>query len=330
LLPIKPPALRRGDTIGVMAPAGSVKPDLLEKGAAELRRIGYRVILDQGVLAQRGLFAGEHRERVGALLALLENPEIKAIFCARGGYGSNYVIEHLSSAPVLRRLKRLPPRIVMGYSDVTTLLLFFRQKLGWVTFQGPMLTKDFAEGEAGYDRAVFERVLSDSASGSTIESDASILRQGTTEGRLLGGCLSLLVATLGTPDEMDARGAILLLEDIDEPSYRIDRMLFHLRRAGKFRGVKALVFGEMVGCGRSSPSSDLRDVILEALAGWDVPVVFGLRFGHTTGGCLTLPLGVRARLVAREKVKLSLLEPAVSTSLKEPKRISQAHRRHHA
>ncbi len=249
---------------------------------------------------------------------MLEDPEIHAVFCTRGGYGSNYVVEYFSSPAVLRRLKRLPPRIVMGLSDVTTLLLFLHRKLGWVTFQGPMLS-GFADGETRYDRAVMEQVLSNASSGTTIASDAASWREGIAEGRLLGGCLSLLVTTLGTPDEIDTRGAILLIEDIDEKPYRVDRMLFHLRKAGKFRGVKAFLFGEMVGCGKP-PADELRDVILEALDGLNVPVVFGLRFGHTTGGCLTLPLGVRARLVAGEKVELILLESAVSATRVEASR----------
>ena len=311
----KPPALRKGDTIGVIAPSSPVQEELLAKGAQELERIGYRVVFGEGVLARRGLFAGEHRERAEALLALLEAPGVKAVFCARGGYGSNYVVEYLASPAVFRRLQRLPPRIVMGYSDATSLLLFLYQRLGWVTFQGPMLAKDFAEGEAGYDRAVLERVLSNSASGITLESGAVTLRPGIAEGRLVGGCLTLLTATLGTREEMDTRGAILLLEDIGEKPYRIDRMLFQLRRAGKFREVKGVVFGEMVGFGQASRSAGaLRDVILEATEGLDIPVAFGLRFGHTTGKSLTLPLGVRARITTGEKVKLALLEPAVSAN----------------
>jgi len=197
-----------------------------------------------------------------------------------------------------------------------------------VTFQGPMIS-GFADGESRYNRAVMERVLSNSASGTTIDSDATVLRAGTAQGRLTGGCLSLVVATLGTRDEIDTRGAILLLEDIDEKPYRVDRMLFHLKRAGKFRGVKAVAFGEMVGCAKSSPAEELRGVIEDALAGLDIPLVFGLRFGHTTGGCLTLPLGVEARLEARETVRLKLLEPAVSAPSKAGNRARQTRRRLH-
>ncbi|MBI2816834.1 MAG: LD-carboxypeptidase [Acidobacteria bacterium] len=309
---IKPPALEPGDTIGIIAPAGPVNPEALNRGIAELHRIGYKTVLADSVLSQRGYFAGEHVHRAEAFLSMLANPDVKAILAARGGYGANYVVEYLSRPPVLRRLKRLRPRIIMGYSDVSSLLLFLQQKLRWVTFQGPMIAKDFAAGETGYDRELLEQVLARRSSEIHVRSNAITLRQGFAEGRLYGGCLSLLVATLGTAEEIDTRGTILLLEDIAEKPYRIDRMLFQLRRAGKLRGVRAVVFGEMLGCAEgSTPAEELRPVIAEALSGVKAPIVFGLRFGHTTGGCLTLPIGVRARLAARKNVKLTLLESAV-------------------
>lgn len=322
----KPPALHRGDTIGVFAPSSPVTSEVLAKGVEELRSIGYKVEVAEGALSKKHFYAGEHAARAAAFLRFLEDPEIKAIFCTRGGYGSNYVVEHLSSPAVFARLKRLPPRIVMGLSDVTTLLLFLRQRLGWVTFQGPMIS-GFADGKNRYERAVMERVLSNSTSGCTIESDATVLRAGTAQGRLTGGCLSLLAATLGTPGEIDTRGSILLLEDIDEKPYRVDRMLFHLKHAGKFRGVRGIAFGEMVGCAKSSPVEELRGLIEDAFGELGIPLIFGLRFGHTTGGCLTLPLGVEARLEARKAVRLKLLEPAVSAAPKAAKRATKTPRR---
>ena len=227
-----------------------------------------------------------------------------------GGWGS-----------ALRRLQRQPPKIVMGYSDVTSLLLFLNQALGWVTFQGPMVTKDFAEGEMGYDRLVMERVLSEAASGFPVNSDALSLRSGVGEGKLLGGCLPLLTATLGTPQEIDTRGTILLLEDIDERPFRIDRLLFHLRRAGKFRGIRGVIFGQMPGCGQMAPPGEaLQKIIAEAFENLSIPIVFGLPFGHAADKSLTLPLGVRARLSAGDRVQLDLLEPAVIAPPKKPQR----------
>jgi muramoyltetrapeptide carboxypeptidase len=317
----KPLALRRGDTIGIVAPASPVETARLREGIRELEAIGYHLVLSDNILARRGFFAGEHAARAEALLKLLEDPAVRAVFCARGGYGSNYVVEHFSARAALHRLNRLQPKIVLGYSDITSLLLFLNQALGWVCFQGPMLTKDFSAGETGYDRAVMEHVLSSAAKGLRIESDAQSMHNGAAEGRLVGGCLSLLAATLGTPYEVDTKGAILLLEDVDEKPFRIDRMLYQLKRAGKFKDVKGVIFGEMPGCGLSSVSADaLREIILDAFAERNIPVAFGLRFGHNTGHCLTLPLGVRARLEAGDTVALTLLEPAVKAPAKKPRR----------
>lgn len=317
----KPPALRRGDVIGVVAPASPVERELLERGMREIEGIGYRVAVNEWVLARRSFFAGRHPQRAEALLAYLEDPSIRAIFCARGGYGSNYVVEHLTARPILNRLKRLPPKIVMGYSDISTLLLFFQQTLGWTTYQGPMVTREFAGGEVFYNRAIMEQVLGSSSAGLAIESAAWSLRPGVAEGRLFGGCLPMLTATLGTTQEIETRGALLLLEDIDEKPFRIDRMLFQLRRAGKFREVRGVIFGEMPGCGGGTTAEEgLREIILEALADLKVPIAFGLPFGHSRQGCLTVPLGVRARLSAGEKVTLTLLEPAVSVPAKPRRR----------
>jgi muramoyltetrapeptide carboxypeptidase len=164
-------------------------------------------------------------------------------------------------------------------------------------------------------------VLGNFTRGTTLETDAQTLRPGSAEGRLAGGCLSLLTATLGTPQEIDTKGIILLLEDVDEKPFRVDRMLFQLRRAGKFRDIKAVAFGEMPGCGLAAPPVEaLHDLILDAFADQDIPIVFGLRFGHNTGRCLTLPLGVRARLDAGDKVTLTLLETAVRPPNKKPRK----------
>jgi muramoyltetrapeptide carboxypeptidase len=134
----KPVALKRGDAIGIVAPASPIEGARLREGIRELEAIGYRVVLTDQVLARDGFFAGEHAARTAALLACLEDPTVRAVFCARGGYGSNYVVEQLSSRSILNRLQRLTPKIVMGYSDATTLLLFLNETLGWVSFQGSM------------------------------------------------------------------------------------------------------------------------------------------------------------------------------------------------
>lgn len=320
----KPIALKRGDAIGLVAPASPVDRRRLDEGIRELEAIGYRVICHPQTFARQEFYAGPHADRVQALLAQLEDPGIRAIFCARGGYGSNYVVEQLAERHTLARLQKLAPKIVMGYSDITTLLSFLHNSLGWVTFQGPMLTKDLAAGETGYDRIMMEKVLADVTRGYTLQSDAIALRQGTATGTLMGGCMSLLVATLGTPQEIHTAGAILLLEDVDEKPYRIDRMLFQLRRAGKFKDIKAVIFGEMPGCTLGPPPSEvLHNIIMQAFDGMDIPIVFGMRFGHNSGHCLTMPLGIRARLEAGPNVVLHTIEPAVRPSEKKARPASR-------
>ena len=323
--PSKPIALRRGDAIGLVAPASPVDRRRLEEGIRELEAIGYRVVCHPQTFARQEFYAGPHADRVQALLAQLEDPGIRAIFCARGGYGSNYVVEQLAERHNLTRLQKLQPKIVMGYSDITTLLSFLSNSLGWVTFQGPMLTKDLASGETGYDRTMMEKILSDVNRGFTLASDAVALRQGLATGIVVGGCMSLLVATLGTPQEINTTGGILLLEDVDEKPYRIDRMLFQLRRAGKFKDIKAVIFGEMPGCTLGAPPSEsLHNIIMQAFEGMNIPIVFGMRFGHNTGHCLTLPLGIRAKLEAGPNVVLTTLEPAVRPAEKKSRQIQDA------
>ena len=311
----KPPALRRGDIIGVIAPASPVQRELLQRGMREIEGIGYRVQVSEMILARRSFFAGRHEQRTESLLSCFEDPSIRAVFCARGGYGSNYVVERLSARSTLNRLKHLPPKIVMGYSDLTTLLHFLHHTLGWATFQGPMVTRELAGGEVFYNRPLMEQVLGSIHPRIAIESSAWSLRTGIAEGRLVGGCLPMLTATLGTALEIDTRGALLLLEDVEEKPFRIDRMLFQLRRAGKFRAIRGVIFGEMPGCGGGTTAEEgLRDVILEAFEGLEIPIVFGLPFGHSRQGCITLPIGVRAQLAAEEKVTLTLLESAVTST----------------
>jgi muramoyltetrapeptide carboxypeptidase len=291
---VKPPRLRPGDTIGVVAPAGVVPAESLKLGVARLESLGYRVRYRDDLLAEHGRFAGSHERRAAELWEMLEDPTNRAVFCARGGYGCNYLIDFLSHQPLPK------PKIVMGYSDVTTLHSFFYRQAGWVTFHGPMVAVDFSQGLDALGPA-----LESTEPWKVDTSGVQVLQSGSAEGTLLGGCLSLLVTTLGTPREMDWRGAIVFLEDLGEAPYRVDRMLFHLREAGKFEGVRGVIFGEMKDCGSME---SLRDNLLRPFAGLGLPVAAGLASGHTSGRNICLPLGVRARL---EDDRLFLLEGAV-------------------
>ena len=205
-------------------------------------------------------------------------------------------------------------KIFVGYSDITTLLTCFADSAGFVTFHGPMVSKDFALAD-GVDLASWEAAVGGSQPWSVplgAGSGVSSLVDGTAEGILYGGCLSMLVASLGTPHEIRTAGTILFLEDIAAKPYQIDRMLMQLKLAGKFEGVRGIVFGEMLDC-RQHPDQPytLQEVIVRIVRDLAVPVVFGLRSGHVTRQNLTLPIGVRARLeVDGQNVSLNILEPA--------------------
>jgi muramoyltetrapeptide carboxypeptidase len=285
----KPAALRPGDTIGVVAPGSAVPREALEKGVARLESLGYRVRYRPDILAVDGTFAGSHQRRAEEVLEMLDDPEVRAIFCARGGYGCNYLIQFLEQHSLRA------PKIIMGYSDVTTLHSFFGKTAGWVTFHGPMVSTDFSRDADAIGPALTTGEVWEAGSG------LQVLAPGAAEGTLLGGCLSIAMTTLGTSREIDWRDAIVFLEDVGEAPYRIDRMLFQLKEAGKFDGARGVVFGEMKDCGQPD--------LLRHLAVLEIPVCAGFPSGHTSGPNVCLPLGVRARVADGV---LTILEGAVS------------------
>ncbi len=305
--PLKPPALQSGSQIYIASPASPADPERLGNGLAELARLGYRAAWQGGASGPQGYFARPLEDRIVELERALGGPEWSAVFCSRGGYGATYVLDGLDPDPWPA------PKIVLGYSDITSLEIFLWQKLGWVTFYGPMVASGFDAGpEAGYDAASFTRAMTETRGGWSVGLHAESLVAGDVEGVLLGGCLTLVEATLGTPWELDTRGAILLLEDYAVKPYQIDRMLMHLKQAGKFAGVRGVILGEFPG---SEPpvagGPTARDVTRRILGELGVPVVWGAPVGHTPRPMLTLPLGVRARLRAAA-TQLDILEPAVT------------------
>jgi muramoyltetrapeptide carboxypeptidase len=290
----KPRALKPGDLIGVAAPAGPVEEDRLGRGVAELERLGFAVRVADGVLERRGFTAGTAENRLQQLHGLFADPAVAAVACARGGAGTIQLLPHLD-----RDLMRENPKVLLGYSDVTLLHLEM-ERLGITSLHGPMVARGLDEGEAGYDRASLWHGLT--GKGTLYESgedDLLPLADGTAEGVLRGGCLSMLAAAAGTPWAMRTldEPTILFLEDVDEKPYRVDRMLRQLRASGALQGVTGVVFGDMKGCAPGFHEDyALEDVLLEALDGLDVPVALGLSSGHTAHPNVTLPFGVRARL----------------------------------
>lgn len=302
---VKPPALHPGDTIGIIAPASNIKPDLLEAGIERLHEMGYRTTFLPSIFDEDLYFAGSVRRRASELEEMFLRPDVHAVVCARGGYGTNYLLPEIN----LERL-RPHPKIFVGYSDATTLLTYFADALSLVTFHGPMVAKDFSH-PGGIDVRSWEAALGGSVGWSLGDSSPlKVLVEGSGEGVLYGGCLSMLVASIGTPYEVHTDGTILFLEDVGVKPYQIDRMLMQLKLAGKLRGVRGIVFGEMLDCVQTKDQPySLEQVILRIVHDLGVPVAYGLRSGHVSGEQVTVPLGVRAALEAGEDgVGLRVLE----------------------
>jgi muramoyltetrapeptide carboxypeptidase len=305
-----PRGLHPGDLVGICAPSGAVDGARLVAGVSALEGLGFRVRGSEGIL-ERALFtAGSPKRRADELHALFEDPDVAAVFCARGGAGAIELLVHLE--PLLFRRN---PKSFVGYSDAT-LLHSLLNRLGLVTFHGPMVAAELALGS--YDAAALGRALCDGQAPWSVEAAGlRPLRAGEARGRLRGGCLSLLAAAIGTgwepappdPDE----GAILLVEDASEPPYRVHRLLSQLAQSGALRGVGGIVFGEMRGC---APGADeaytLEDVLLHALEGFAGPVAIGLPCGHSPSPMLTLPLGAPARLSCGPEARLDFEGPWLS------------------
>ncbi len=297
---VRPAALRPGDTVGIIAPAGVIDPDALEAGCAWLEQKGLNPFFLPSILDRDLYFAGSATRRLDEFHEMFARPELKAIFCARGGYGCNYLLPHIDLA-----LVRSNPKIFCGCSDVTTLLTFLCDAAGIVTFHAPMLNIDVRPD--GVDEASWAAAL---MSGQPYKreftpDEVHTLAPGAAEGTLYGGCLSLLCASLGTRYEIETRGTILFLEDLAEPAFRIDRMLMHLKLAGKFKGVRGVIFGEMLSCARNNGDFTLPEVVQRVVGDLGVPVAYGLKSGHVSGGNITLPFGVHATLDAGPTVSLS-------------------------
>jgi muramoyltetrapeptide carboxypeptidase len=306
--PRKPRALCKGSKVAVFAPASPADQLEVTAGLAELRRLGYEFTPVQ-LPGEEGYFAASTESRREAFLKAALQPDISGLMALRGGYGANYLLDQDLSS----RLQE--PKCVIGFSDLTSLQIYLWQKCGWVTFLGPMVAAGLnrgADDSHGYDEQSFLQAVSNADSGWEIHLYGKALVRGLAEGRLLGGCLTLLQTSLGTPWEIDTTGSILVLEDRGMRPYQVDRALMHLKQAGKFSSVKGVVLGEFPDCEAAiNGSPSVHDVCARILAPLGVPIVYGAAVGHTKRPMLTLPLGVQARLVSSGEARLDILEPAV-------------------
>ena len=290
----------------MVAPASHFVRQDFEAGCDALRRMGYKVVFDESIFDRDLYFAGSAERRVRELESMLTRDDVDAIICARGGYGANYLLPWLDGKNIASH-----PKPFVGYSDLTSLMTYLYDSAGMVTFHGPMVAKDFAKQD-GVEQGSWAAALTGSISNFNFVADSSMqaLVQGSAEGVLYGGCLSMLAASLGTPYEIHTQGTILFIEDVATKPYQIDRMLMHLKLAGKFNGVRGIIFGEMFDCVQpGNQPYTLQEVIVHIVGKLGIPVAYGLRSGHVARSNITLPIGVRARLeVNSSSVSLTITE----------------------
>jgi muramoyltetrapeptide carboxypeptidase len=315
---IKPKALRAGDVVGVIAPGTAVPdPDRLALVEPTLKFFGLRARMGKYVANGSGHVSRAVSERLDDLHAMFRDPEVKAVFCIRGGYGSMQLLDKIDYDLIRRN-----PKVFLGYSDITAMHLAINRHAGLTTFHGPIVLSSFTDyTQQNFRRALFDTrplgKLTNPAESNALRPEHPLrtIRGGTATGQLVGGNLSLVTALMGTPYEIETRGRILFLEDVGEEPYRIDRMLTQLRLAGKLEQAAGIVFGECSECAPNDykPSfawdSTLGEVLDNILGSARVPVFTGLTIGHTADQ-LTLPLGVQAVLNADEKT-LELKEAGV-------------------
>lgn len=303
----KPRALQTGDRVAVVAPASPFDRAVFDAGVAELTRLGFSPSFDERVFAEDQYLAGPASVRAAALMAAWDDPEIAAVFAVRGGYGSAQLLPLLD----LERL-RATAKVFVGCSDLTAVLGYLTDCCGTVGFHGPMLV-NLAPGDEGYDRrSLLGAVATAEPLGELAPSGVAVLRPGEARGRLLGGTLTQLLASLGTPFAFSPPdGYVLLLDDVGERPYRIDRMLTQLIQSGLLRKASAVICAEFPDC-CDDKGRDARSVISTMLRDFDGPVIFGFPTGHTAGAVWTLPLGVDATVSTQSAPRVVIEEAAVS------------------
>ena len=305
----KPRALRPGDRVAVVAPASPFSRDDFDAGLAEIRALGFEPVYEESVFARHGYVAGAASLRAAAFTRAWEDPAISALIAARGGYGSVQLLPLLDRAVIGRHTKAF-----IGYSDNTSILSWLTLQCGLVSFHGPMIEGRLARGEDGYDRDTFIRCLCRAeAPGEITHPSLEVLASGEASGMLLGGTLTQLTASLGTPYAFDPPpGFVLFVDEVGERPFRIDRMLTQLRLSGILARASAVVFGELPRCDEPQGQPTARAMLADVMDGFRGPVLVGLPSGHTSGATLTLPFGVQATVSAGPHPRLIVEETAVS------------------
>ncbi|NQT95778.1 MAG: LD-carboxypeptidase [Candidatus Omnitrophica bacterium] len=317
-IPLKPPAplrlkrpsrLRLGDTIGIVAPAWAFDRDNFKKGIKRLRDIGFKVKYDRSIFSKYWAMAGYDKERAAQINRMFSDKQIKAILCAKGGYGSIRTIPYLKADIISKN-----PKIFVGYSDMTILLYYLYTVAKMVVFHGPVVSDEIYKSMNPTTFDYFLRALMQpEAFGELKFNEIKILRPGKASGILVGGNMASVTNAIGTPYDIDMDNKILFLEDIGEDLEIIDAYLMHLKLAGKLKKIKGIIFGRMVDClDRPDGRYTIKDILHDILSDIRVPIIYGFPSGHRERGSVnvTLPFGVSVTLNA-DKKKLTINEPAV-------------------
>jgi len=294
--PRKPRGLVPGDRIAVVAPASPFDRSEFDAGVAELRRLGFAPVFDDSVFARKRFVAGDPQMRAAAIRSAWRDPSIAGLIGVRGGYGSAQLLPLLDADEMREHCKAF-----VGYSDLTALLTFFTTTLGMVAFHGPMLAGRLGRGPgAGYDAQSFVAALCRrEPMGELTAPSIDTVRPGEAAGPLLGGTMTQLLASFGTPWAFDPpQRYVLFLEEVGERPYRLDRMVTQFSQAGLLAQASAVVIGELPRCDEPSGDPTARDVMTDLFADFPGPVIVGFPSGHTAGPAMTLPLGVQVRVVA--------------------------------
>jgi len=309
---LKPRAAAVGVKAAIVSPASTPDAAKVDRGMEALRNLGFLPVEAPHMLTRGPLyFAGTVEQRLLDLHAAFADETIRAVFCTRGGYGSNYLLEGLDMDVLGDH-----PKPLFGYSDLTAVQIMLLDTLNLPSFHGPMVSPDFGREDGVHLPSLLAALAGEPYKVGKAEG-LRLLRAGNdvqpVRGTLYGGCLSILVAMLGTAYEPQTEGKLLFLEDVSAKPFQIDRMLWQLKQSEKLDGVKGIVFGEMLDCTSPGARPDLLDeVILSALEDFEGPIVIGLRSGHVSRANVTLTLGVEAELSATLEPELRLLEPAVA------------------
>lgn len=299
--------LKSGDRVALVAPASSFPREEVQAGVDELSRLGLEAIYDDSIFDRERFVAGTIETRVRAIHGAWEDPSIAALIAMRGGYGSAQLLPLLD--PDLLRSGR---KALIGYSDITALLTLY-QRHGLTAIHGPMIERRLSKGPAAYNEDSFRRVLMQAEpAGELTPAQLEVLYQGRATGMLVGGTLTQLMASMGTPWAFEPpEDSILFLEDIGERPYRIHRLLTQAAQAGIFTNVRGIVFGEFPGCDEPGGDPAIKDVLRDFMKEFRGPVLFNFPSGHTTGATWTLPFGVKAEVVSGPSPSVRILEAAV-------------------